>query len=365
MFKKTLISTLIMLAGSLVATSLAAPPASAEELNIDGTKYWTLDIVAEKAQKYTEDLKMCEKNRECEEYLETAYILAENEYSAGQAFSDNYFLITAINPAESTIRVVFHDEANRRMMMPGDGEKDVMQNLFLYWWDGDQSRWIYAFDGPEYEINRQDIFVHLAAPGEEWLEPNKEVELKVPDFDFSILKTSRIFFYARSKKGNASGDRDVTACMNAIENLDGYECQAVFDWLGNISYQPLKAKISTSSIEVPAGPAIDSGLSEGVKAEISTNVMRVPEIRTEVVAISSDTTSEDAFANTPEIASENSLEATSGTTISTSDTVEVPLAAGKKEEHQFPWWLVVFTFSGIFLILWWFVPIRRRKEQEN
>jgi hypothetical protein len=47
------------------------------------------------------------------------------------------------------------------------------------------------------------------------------------------------------------------------------------------------------------------------------------------------------------------------------DAVEVPLAAGKKEEHPFPWWLVVFTFSGIFLILWWFVPIRRRKDQEN
>ena len=362
--KKFLISTLIV-TSSLAGAGFLAPPANAEKITINNTDYWTLDIVAEKAQKYTEDLKMCEGNRECEEYLETAYILAENEYSAGQAFSDNYFAITAINPAESTIRVVFHDEANRRMMMPGDGEKDVMQNLFLYWWNGDQSRWIYAFDGPEYEINRQDIFVHLGAPGEEWLEPNKEVELKVPDFDFSILKTSRIFFYARSEKGNASGDRDITTCMNAIENLDGYECQAVFDWLGNISYQPLKAKISTSSIEVPAGPAVDNGLGEGAKAEISTNVMRVPEIRTEVVATSGDTTSEDAFANTPEITSENSLEATSDAIISTSDTVEVPLAAGKKEEHQFPWWLVVFTFSGIFLILWWFVPIRHRKDQEN
>lgn len=363
MSKKLLITPILAVA--FAGTLATAPPVNAEKLNIGGTDYWTIDEVEKTGQKYIEDLKMCEGRRECEEYLDTAYILAENEYSAGQAFMDNFFIITAINPAESTIRVVFHDEANRRMMMPGeDMGKDVMQNLFLYWWDGDQSRWIYAFENPEYEINRQDIFVHIGEPGENWLTPNKEVELKVPDFDFSHLKTSRIFFYAVSEKSNAAGDRDITECMNAIESLDGYECQAVFDWLGNINYQPLKAKakISTSNIEVPTTPVINN------TEVISTSTIRVPENMakttssgTEVVLATTDTTA------TADMATDTiSVDIAPDTTASTPDnTVEVPLVAGKGKEHQFPWWLVVFIFSGIFLVLWWFIPLPKRKKDEK
>jgi|GEM_PF-1563097 len=368
MLKKLLIPTLIITAGILLGLK-SAPPANAEKISIDGIDYWTLDEVAEKGQKYSEDLKMCEKNRECEEYLDLAYTLAGNEYSAGQGFMTHYFIISAINPAEATIRVIFHDEANRGMMMPGDNdEKDVMRNLHIYWWDGAPERWIFAFDNPVDEKNRQDIFTHISESEEEWLAPNKEIELKIPDFDFSHLKTSRIFFYAESKKGNAVGDRDATACMNAIDNLNGYECQAVFDRFGNIEYQPVKAKekSSTESIEAPDKPKANHDEENPTTEVISTSTMRVLETTTEVAKVT-----------TPEVATEGqagailevATEGTTGTITEVAetpkDTVEVPLVAGKKEDHEFPWWLVVFIFSGIFLILWWFVPIRRKKDEKN
>ena len=112
--------TISILIALFMSTLAIAPPTHAEKLNINGADYWTLDEVMKTGAKYTEDLKMCDGNRECESYLDTAYILAENEYSAGQAFMNNYFIITAINPTDSTIRVVFHDEANKWMMMPED-----------------------------------------------------------------------------------------------------------------------------------------------------------------------------------------------------------------------------------------------------
>lgn len=45
-----------------------------------------------------------------------------------------------------------------------------------------------------------------------------------------------------------------------------------------------------------------------------------------------------------------------------SDYVEVPLAATNTEEKQFPWWIIVFAFSGIALMLWWFIPLKKRSR---
>ncbi len=44
------------------------------------------------------------------------------------------------------------------------------------------------------------------------------------------------------------------------------------------------------------------------------------------------------------------------------DYVELP-TAGKENEANFPWWLVVFAFTGIALILWWFIPNSRNRDE--
>ena len=58
-------------------------------------------------------------------------------------------------------------------------------------------------------------------------------------------------------------------------------------------------------------------------------------------------------------------EAATTSLVTPDDSVEVPLAAGPAESKnipEFPWWIVAFAFSGIFLILWWFIPARKRRE---
>ena len=44
---------------------------------------------------------------------------------------------------------------------------------------------------------------------------------------------------------------------------------------------------------------------------------------------------------------------------STENYVELP-TSGENEEYNFPWWIIVFVFTGIALTLWWFVPSKRR-----
>ncbi|MBO7657664.1 hypothetical protein J6S55_03445 [Candidatus Saccharibacteria bacterium] len=58
----------------------------------------------------------------------------------------------------------------------------------------------------------------------------------------------------------------------------------------------------------------------------------------------------------------NTIPITTPTTITEptaqEEHVEVPMAATK--EPEFPWWIIAFVFSGIALILWWCVPVRKK-----
>ena len=74
-------------------------------------------------------------------------------------------------------------------------------------------------------------------------------------------------------------------------------------------------------------------------------------------AVGSLITSSDAQENP----SNNIPEATKNEN-SSENHIEVPVL-GDKEEHIFPWWIIIFIFSGIALILWWFVPIRKNQEK--
>ncbi|MDO4526715.1 MAG: hypothetical protein Q4B87_01340 [Candidatus Saccharibacteria bacterium] len=48
------------------------------------------------------------------------------------------------------------------------------------------------------------------------------------------------------------------------------------------------------------------------------------------------------------------------------DYVELPLSGtqnGEEKTAEFPWWLIIFIFSGISLILWWLITANRKSEK--
>lgn len=91
--------------------------------------------------------------------------------------------------------------------------------------------------------------------------------------------------------------------------------------------------------------------------ELASNQNTVTVYKT-IEKLVKDTSSENnvAEASVSKIDEQNSqtLEKTS------EDQVEVPLAGN--DEHNFPWWIVVFAFTGIALVLWWFIPSKRKTE---
>ena len=331
--------------------------------------------------------EVCGGGARCEmEYLHEQFLAhpGDRRYSLVEQLKSTYgFYITTIDPERELITVYYNDEDYMEWQITDNKVHINLKDLYMAWVENGYAdpRWEYVgFNdgvmdrfGPSYVADANQgfsregthlVFSHTPMDGDprdSWLKNGEEITLNVSGSNLKNNISNQIHYAAFP--------------YGAPELVDVVDySQFSSEYKPGMIYQLMYDKYSTYPYWVPQGEAMpetpseekpDDTSSDYIQENTSTNDMGVPEIKTEVVAISSDTTSEDAFVNTPEIASENSLEATSGTTISTSDTVEVPLAAGKKEEHQFPWWLVVFAFSGIFLILWWFVPIRRRKGQEN
>lgn len=325
--KFIILSTLILLG------SFSALPANA-------TSEWTYYEVLEESNKFIEHRSMCDGNRECENYLETAYTLAGGKYSAGKSFADTYFMITAIDPNSSTIKVLFNNQVAARWM--GSGGQDVFKNLYLFWWENGQPQFHReTFTGADNNPNRHEIYTRLASENEDWLPGNQEVEIPISKEAIEILKITPIYWGAQSQLSDAYSVRHFEDCLKNVG--EGYECRATFDWLGNITYRPTEIKQKT-----PAPAPIEATTTE----KISTSVIRVPEIVTEVITVDTPATEGTVATNSPE---ENI-----NITKETPEVPEVPLVA--KEEHQFPWWLVVFIFSGIFLVLWWFIPSKERKK---
>lgn len=339
--KKLLISTLIVV-GALAGAAINISPASAEEVVIDGTKYWTYDEVQAESEKYVEHRKMCKDDFNCENYLDIAYTLTEDVHGAASAFAKYYFMITAIDPNAATIKVLFHNDTSKRW---NNNELDVFKNLYLSWWEpGTADYSIAGFTGESGNPNRHEIFTRIAKEGEDWLPANTEIEIPVSREDIAALKTTNIFWAAQSKLSNTLSERDFSSCLTEIERQPGYECRAVFDFMGNILYRKTEIKQAPTPVSTPETNEPKTVATE----KISTSVIRVPEIVTEVV-----------HDNLPENAADSTVAATTEAAETPKDTVEVPLAAGRAENHQFPWWLIVFMLSGIFLVLWWLIPAKK------
>ena len=358
---KKIIAVLILTI--LTGLLLSSPSANAEEI-IDSAVYWTYDEVFEETQNFLKERAKCNNDRECKIELEETYYLAGGKSRAATTLADTNFLITALNPENSTARVLFQDSVEN-WWSPEPNSQDVLKELYLYWWE-DVATWAeinyFELDRP----NPHEIYTHLSESEEPWLPVNREVEIKIPEESIAKLKNNQLFSFIRTKNTTVLSIRDFEGCLNAIDDREGYECRVVFPDSGGTVYHPFKIEQTISTIEqrVPT-PPVEQAIATGITAEepvesfaatVSTSNTTSPKIASSPVA---------SPATTPAPAS-SSAPATSVASTNSDTPIEVPLASTREKEHNFPWWLIVFIFSGIFLIFWWFIPLpKRQKSQKN
>lgn len=390
-----LISTLIMAASSLSTLSFGVMPASAEQITIDGTEYWPIDEVMAESENYLSDIAKCNDDDECKSNFEVAYLLAGGKYSAAASFSSQYFLITAINPSKSTITVYFNDKSATEFALPGTDTLDVIKTLCMFWWEnGTPEYGVRVFDGTTGDPNRHEFYFAQAESEEAIFPANVEYEIKLEDFDFTILEDHNLYYMVKSEMSDMFSGRNYQSCLKEIHGLDNYECRAAMDYMGNTAVYPTEVKTvetditdesktaeatETTETTNTADGAEATGVTESVEAMnitesqsgqtpsetsvVSTSVMKVPEY----ITIASATTSTEAQPSREEKESATLADSAKSTNVTenynSDDYVEVPLAA-TKQGSEFPWWLVALAFAGVSVVTFWFILIRSRLNEE-
>lgn len=350
----------------------------------NGMRYWTVeDLIKMNAEKEAEKDNLCHGDLTCEnEFYENLRSLDSTENNVLEMFNSYRFIISRINPSEESVHILFHDtdEMERKF---GNTTRDVLSELHLVWLDPSlpdprtDFSWVEnghpAFVDQIHE-NNLDNTTHLlltksiSKDGQDWIAPNKEVKFFTNSSELSSDSTGIIHYAGLIGTWQPYGAFEYGECLNSPDYHKGMECRYVFYENYERGYLPFEIKTSTPK-ENETRTAKTSNTEASTTNTTTTETPTT--IGTSVTTFSSPTTviatktPEDqktegistSIIGVPENTSENH-------TKSPLNTVEVPLAAGPEEEPEFPWWLIIFGFSGIFLIIWWFLPVKRRSKED-
>ena len=324
MAKKTLIFISILILFSI----MLVPPVGAKNM-----RYYTIDeLIKLSDEKSAKRDALCHEDLLCEADFYMGIMMDDGPgVIATEMFEDFRFMITRINPEKETIYVLYHDESGI-MRRFGSINRGEMQNFSLSWQDE---------NGVSHPLLTQNDIV-----------PNQEVKIKIEGNKLSSNSSGRIYYDVTTENWHANNYYDYSNCLHSPGYQPGMDCRYVFYEDGDRAYLPFppdpdpepEAPETLESLEEPA--PISSQAPENPMPtptpQISTSAMRVP-------------TTPVGTASNP-------------TTADPNDYVEVPLAAGNETAEkpwEFPWWVVIFTISGLFLGFWWLIPIPKRDDDDE
>lgn len=363
-----LISTLICLPTLLGTADVFATDTGGEE----SMRYWMVEQMMElNDQVEYEKEQRCSGDKACERNFYNEIRMSDSpEYSALDMFNNFRIIVSRINPTTESLHLLYHD-TDAMMRQFGEVERQVLNEFHLVWLDSympdPMSDFSYLNNGhplfvDEIHENNLSNGVHLvmtksvANNGQDWISPNQEVEFDIEPNVLISNTTNKLYYAAKIGIWQTHNYFDYSGCLNSPNYSSGMECRYVFYEDGTRGYLPFSVEkpevtegISTSTIEVPTTPVV-----------ATTNSASTEDTKTAKTSVKSIDRGISDTTKATDMTDVTNITDTTDRTDTTS--VEVPLAADNEEEHIFPWWLIVFGFSGIFLVLWWFVPLRDQKK---
>ena len=384
--KLTLIPTLITLAISTLSQTV---PAFAEQNEI----YYVSDLVPLHTQ-YADDMAECGAyNRYDSDFID-CYNRITDDYRAryGGKFESMYQLdfngrmvITGLNPAAGTVRLYIDETKAYR------GDPFTFQNLVAFWadsstdpspdWDDDV-----AWDIVDAVLRGEEApqGVHILYKGvrgeEGWITPNTEYRTTyTPSGDFTKDNNVVNFFFVLGY--DTDGVKHIERnyyyeCTNGF--TEGNECRYYYTYDGVSAFRNyietaatpedtaiIESKNAAKEATKAATTEAENVAREATEtAEISiAPISKIADLPNRIANASSSTkTIEKIVEKTVENPANNNTSTGSAiseqSTVTPEEHVDIPIAAGK--EPEFPWWIIAFIFSGIVLILWWFIPTREK-----
>ena len=345
--KLPLLAPLIL---TLTISTLAAtvPKPASAAVWYDNTTWWSvaemLDFYQEVEQ---EKADLCGSDTACIEEFNMIMIEKGQKYSALENFLQGQFWVTAINPKEETVKILYFDQ---EMMLRHTGieEKLTLKSFYLAWFDEWHGQ-IYNFYRPQFvsgEIEGLHTVYDSIAEGlnTAHLPAWREIELSVPGTDLLSNTSGKLDLAVFGTNGfNSMGYTDYSDCLNAPDYEEGMECKLMISGDKWISYFPPRAEIVEPDPEPVTDPA---------PATIST-----PEL-IDVESTLPDELGKGA-ANENPVATTSIIEPakTSNKTPKSPNTgAETYPGAAYSREIDMPWWVMALIMVGITLLIWWFAP---------
>ena len=164
------------------------------------------------------------------------------KYSALENFLQGQFWVTAVNPKEETVKILYFDQEMMLRHM-GIEENITLDYFYLAWFDNWQGQ-IYNFYRPQfisgeieglhtvYDSIAEDLDVtHLPA----W----SEIELSVPGAGLLLNTSGKLDLAVFGTRGfNSMGYTDYSDCLNAPDYEEGAECKLMISgdkWISSHS----------------------------------------------------------------------------------------------------------------------------------
>ena len=272
-------------------------------------------------------------------------------YEATRIFNEQTFVITAINPSEESIRVVFHDEdAIERQMFGTENHYPVVES-YIVWLDPeyDQSiSYLRHLRNQESAPGMHVIFdSHDTGLESNWWPADEEITITAKDQDISQNTSgSPLHFWVANYPSSVLGQANYTAqCLNSEAYQSGMECQIVYNAQGQFRYLPVETKREiVTSIPATTEPTLESGPAQNPESKSASSPH-----------------SENSPQTEPSFGPGSQNIKT--TNVTTPNTGEATM--DQNDSVEFPWWLGAIFASGIAVLIWLFWPQRQKTSKKS
>lgn len=314
-----------------------------------------------------------------------------------EMFLNYRFMISEVNLAKETIKVIYLDEDPMLKMM-GIDEKQNLNQILISWYEKYQNQVIDFYDGIYHQKKTDDIHVmyeggpNLYLTGE--VAPGVEVEIGVAGADLRANKNYMINYAVFAGSFNGKGEAHYRDCVTREDYIEGEPCRLMFSEEKGMGYLPVRENVVEPEVEPGVEPEEPGAEPEVIEPEViepaefiqpdEPVVAEEPKMtESEVVALENKpavlepvnlivsmarpVTTTREITNNQEKTNENLALYTNVSDNGGDDLIEVPdLMAGCAKEKivEFPWWLILLLILGDALIMWWFWPEKRKNEQK-
>ena len=225
-------------------------PSQARAMEDYSENYWTLDeIMALREEAKQEVLDYCQYSEEfdcAERYHAEAFYERGTNYQAVDNINIFRFLITAVNPAENTVRLLFIDDDMENYYMTGELLNDNIDELYMVWFDYGWLGYSFYYDYQTGTLPSQTHHLFAKDSLATSFPPKEEITFEL-EGDVSENYRNMIYYYFITTSGNRYMDPiDYNSCVNHPDYHEGMECRLFFDKInwGNLVYLPVEIETS-------------------------------------------------------------------------------------------------------------------------